>query len=67
MSSISSKGSLASQKEIESRKIPIDSPEAVCAIRQDYYDQLCEEIELLDGAGQEFDMEAVGHHLLGLA
>ncbi len=47
------------QKEIESRKIPIDSPEAVCAIRQDYYDQLCEEIELLDGAGQEFDMEAV--------
>ena len=47
------------QKEIESREIPVDSPEAAEAIGSDYYDQLCEEIELLDGAGQEFDMEAV--------
>ena len=53
------KAALNGQKEIESREIPVDSPEAAEAIGSDYYDQLCEEIELLDGAGQEFDMEAV--------
>ncbi len=47
------------QKAIDSREIAADSPEAVSVIGKEYYDQLLDEIELLDGAGQEFDMEAV--------
>ncbi|MBR6528343.1 MAG: peptide chain release factor 3 [Lachnospiraceae bacterium] len=51
--------SMNGQKAAESRDISIDDPEAPSVIRQDYYDQLMEEIELLDGAGQEFDMDEV--------
>ncbi len=47
------------QKEIASREVPVDSEEAVGLVGQDYYDQLREEIELLDGAGESFDMEEV--------
>jgi peptide chain release factor 3 len=47
------------QKEIASREIHLEDPAALEVVPQDYYDQLLEEIELLDGAGQEFDMEAV--------
>jgi peptide chain release factor 3 len=47
------------QKEIASREIHLEDPAALEIVPQDYYDQLLEEIELLDGAGQEFDMEAV--------
>ena len=47
------------QKAVDARDIAIDDPEAPAVIRQDYYDQLLEEMELLDGAGQEFDMDEV--------
>ncbi len=51
------------QKEIASREVSADSEEALRLVGQDYYDQLHEEIELLDGAGETFDMEEVraGH------
>ncbi len=47
------------QKEIASREVPADSDEAVEMVSRDYYDQLQEEIELLDGAGETFDMDEV--------
>ena len=46
-------------KEIDSREVPVDSPEAKELTGDDYYGQLLDDIELLDGAGQEFDMELV--------
>ena len=39
--------------------IDVDSDELVTEIGQDAYDKLMEEIELLDGAGSEFDQELV--------
>ncbi|MDD6212001.1 MAG: peptide chain release factor 3 [Clostridiales bacterium] len=49
----------AGQREIESKLIDPESPEAADAIGALNLEQLKEEIELLDGAGQELDMEMV--------
>ena len=42
-------------------KISLDDPEAETYMDQDQYEQLQEEIELLDGASAEFDQEQVDH------
>ena len=49
----------AGQKEIESHDIPLDSPEAEALLGEQDLAQLKEDIELLDGAGQELDMDMV--------
>ncbi len=49
----------AGQREIAARHLDPDSPEAQAEIGAAALDQLREEIELLDGAGQELDMEMV--------
>ena len=49
----------AGQREIETRHLDPDGPEAQAEIGQAALDQLREEIELLDGAGQELDMDMV--------
>ncbi|HIQ98008.1 MAG TPA: peptide chain release factor 3 [Candidatus Limivivens merdigallinarum] len=46
-------------KEGETREVPIDSPEIDDIIGVYHKDQLLEEIELLDGASEEFDQERV--------
>jgi peptide chain release factor 3 len=46
-------------REVDTKNIPVDSPELEQYVRQDYREQLLEDIELLDGAGQEFDQEMV--------
>ncbi len=47
------------QKEVATENISIDSPELKDAIGSGFYDKLMEDIELLDGASPEFDMEKV--------
>ena len=46
-------------KEGETREIPLDSPEIDEIVTSDQKAQLLEEIELLDGASAEFDMDLV--------
>ncbi len=47
------------QKEVASTELPADSSEAKALLGDLLYNQLQDDIELLDGAGQEFDMEKV--------
>ena len=47
------------QRKVQVVEIPVDSPELPKAIGKSYYDQLIEEIDLLDGAGDEFDIDRV--------
>ena len=49
----------AGQREIETKHLDPESEEALSEIGPMALDQLKEEIELLDGAGQELDMEMV--------
>ena len=49
----------AGQRQLETHTLDPDSPEAEKEIGSLALDQLREEIELLDGAGQELDMEMV--------
>ncbi|MDO5409013.1 MAG: peptide chain release factor 3 [Lachnospiraceae bacterium] len=46
-------------KEIAVENISIDAPELEDSIGFQYYEQLKDDIELLDGAGQEFDQDMV--------
>ena len=46
-------------KEGEEKIISVDDPECISYIGQDAYDKLMEEIELLDGASAEFDIDLV--------
>ena len=46
-------------KEGEEKSISVDDPECINYIGQDAYDKLMEEIELLDGASAEFDIDLV--------
>ena len=47
------------QKEVPTEVLPIDDADTALFIGQDKYDQLMDDIELLDGAGQELDLDAV--------
>ncbi len=47
------------QKEVASTELPVDSDEAKNHLGEQLYSQLMDDIELLDGAGQEFDMDKV--------
>ena len=47
------------QKEVAKREIDVDSPELVNEIGTGFMDKLLEDIELLDGAGADFDMDMV--------
>lgn len=47
------------QKEVEKEEISIDDSGLPAVIGQDYYTNLLDEVELLDGAGDAFDLEAV--------
>ncbi|MBQ4069173.1 MAG: peptide chain release factor 3 [Lachnospiraceae bacterium] len=47
------------QKEVGSKKLAIDSDELKNEIGQEKYDKLMEDIELLDGASAEFDLDEV--------
>ena len=46
-------------KEVATKNISIDDPALADYIREDYLSQLKDDVELLDGAGQEFDMDMV--------
>ncbi len=50
---------MGGQKEIASRTFDLRSSDAEAAVGADYYQQLLDEIELLDGAADEFDLERV--------
>ncbi len=50
---------MGGQKEVASREFSVDGPEADEIIGQDYHSQLLDDIELLDGASDELDMERV--------
>ena len=47
------------QKEVDSRKLAVDSDELRNEIGQEKYDKLMEDIELLDGASAEFNLDEV--------
>ncbi len=47
------------QKEVDSRKLAVDSDELLNEIGQEKYDKLIEDIELLDGASAEFDLDEI--------
>ena len=47
------------QKEVDSKKLAVDSDELKNEIGQEKYDKLMEDIELLDGASAEFDLDEV--------
>ena len=53
------KAAMNGQKEVDSTKLPIDSEELLAEIGQDKYDKLQEDIELLDGASAEFDLNEI--------
>ncbi|MCI8514987.1 MAG: peptide chain release factor 3 [Lachnospiraceae bacterium] len=53
------KASANGQKEVETKELPLDGKEAQDFIGSAFYEQLKEERELLDGAGQELDPELV--------
>ena len=53
------KAAMNGQKEVDSTKLPIDSEELLAEIGQDKYDKLQEDIELLDGASAEFDLDEI--------
>ena len=50
---------LKGTKEGEEKEFDLDSEELLAEIGEDYKEQLEEEIELLDGASAEFDMDLV--------
>ncbi|MCD8083435.1 MAG: peptide chain release factor 3 [Clostridiales bacterium] len=50
---------LGGAKEVASRTFAVDDADAKQVIGEDYYSQLQDEIELLDGAADEFDLERV--------
>ncbi len=52
---------MGGQKEIDSRTYSLDDPSLPGVIGRDYYEQLLEETELLDGAADEFDQDRVSH------
>ncbi|MBO6047190.1 MAG: peptide chain release factor 3 [Erysipelotrichaceae bacterium] len=45
--------------EVDSRSYAVDDPELIDALGQDDYNTLLDDVELLDGAGAEFDLERV--------
>ena len=47
------------QGQVNVETVSIDDPECPARIGQSYYDKLIEDIELLDVAGDEFDMEKI--------
>ena len=47
------------QKEVAEKDIPLDSDELEAEIGSHFKNKLMDDIELLDGASEEFDMEAV--------
>ncbi len=47
------------QKEVDERKLAADSEELLAEIGQEKFDKLQEDIELLDGASAEFDLNEV--------
>ena len=47
------------QKEVEEKDIPVNSDELINEIGSSFREKLLEDIELLDGAGADFDMNAV--------
>ena len=47
------------QKEVDEQVISIDDPNLSAIIGDDHTQQLLEEVELLDGAGDDFDLDAV--------
>ncbi len=47
------------QKEVAARQVPLSDPSAGEMLGEGFYSRLLEDIELLDGAGQELDMELV--------
>lgn len=50
---------MGGQKEVASRTFGLEETDVDDVIGQDYHQQLLEEIELLDGAADEFDLERV--------
>ncbi len=48
-------------REVEKREIELDDPELTGLIGEDLRNTLADDIELLDGASYEFDMEKVRH------
>ncbi len=51
--------SMGGQKEVETQTFGLESPLMDTFVGTDYFNQLQEEIELLDGASDEFDLERV--------
>lgn len=52
---------MGGQKEVASRTFDIDAAEVESVIGSIYHEQLLDEIELLDGAADEFDLDRVSH------
>ena len=50
---------MGGQKEVASQTFDVEGAEVEAVIGQDFHQQLLDEIELLDGAADEFDMERV--------
>ena len=53
------KAAMNGQKEVETKEIAVDDEALLAEIGQGYFDKLTEDIELLDGASAEFDLEQV--------
>lgn len=50
---------MAGMKEVESREISLEDENIIRILGEEYYHQLLEEIELLDGASDELELEKV--------
>ena len=53
------KAAMNGQKEVETKNIPVKDPALLDEIGQGFYDKLNDDIELLEGAGAEFDLAEV--------
>ena len=48
-------------KRVQATEAGLDDPHLVDMLGQELYQTLCDDVELLDGAGDDFDMELVRH------
>ena len=49
------------QSEVKATEVELDDPSLKQEIGEQFYQTLCDDIELLDGAGYEFDLDEVRH------
>ncbi|MBR6791301.1 MAG: peptide chain release factor 3 [Oscillospiraceae bacterium] len=59
--SFTGSGTANGQRDVIGEEMELDDPELRTRIGDALHDQLCDDVELLDGASEDFDMELIRH------